>query len=392
MLKAVRYYRSTAVDRLSASDGNDLRSLSVGYGDETVVVIPGIEDSVLHFEKVPWFWAWYYRPLADPGRRVVVLGRPRGLPESTSVAGLAATYADVIARHFGPVPVVGISMGGLIAQHLAASRPELVRRLVVAVAAAGVGAGGITRGERLAALADSGDWHGFAAEANRICFTGVLRALVALLLFLFSPLSWLLRRLFVGGRAARDFRVSAEACRSHDGTPLLANITTPTLVWGATKDCLFPGAAIEALARTLPYGEAFVVDGAHAAFLQERGQFHAAIHRFLSLGEVPNGRGTDVDVAIVGSGFSGLGMAIRLKQEGRSSFLVFEKGSSVGGTWRDNDYPGCACDVPSHLYSFSFEQNPLWTRKYAPQAEITRTSSAASTSMACDGTCAFAPR
>ncbi|MFA5938121.1 MAG: NAD(P)/FAD-dependent oxidoreductase [Sinimarinibacterium sp.] len=75
-------------------------------------------------------------------------------------------------------------------------------------------------------------------------------------------------------------------------------------------------------------------------------------------------------VAIVGSGFSGLGMAIQLKQAGIDDFVVFEKEGGVGGTWRVNHYPGCACDVQSHLYSFSFEPNPRWSRMFAPQPEI----------------------
>lgn len=75
-------------------------------------------------------------------------------------------------------------------------------------------------------------------------------------------------------------------------------------------------------------------------------------------------------VAIIGTGFSGLGMAIQLKQSGEEDFIVFEKEEGVGGTWRVNHYPGCACDVPSHLYSFSFAQNPNWTRMFAPQKEI----------------------
>jgi cation diffusion facilitator CzcD-associated flavoprotein CzcO len=79
---------------------------------------------------------------------------------------------------------------------------------------------------------------------------------------------------------------------------------------------------------------------------------------------------TDVDIAIVGAGFSGLGMAIRLKKEGRDDFVVLERGEDVGGTWWFNTYPGCACDVPSHLYSFSFAPNPEWTQTYSPQPEI----------------------
>ncbi len=79
---------------------------------------------------------------------------------------------------------------------------------------------------------------------------------------------------------------------------------------------------------------------------------------------------THVHVAIIGSGFSGLGTAIRLKQDGMDDFIVLERANEVGGTWRDNTYPGCACDVPSHLYSFSFAPNPDWSRAFSPQPEI----------------------
>ncbi|RFA26828.1 4-hydroxyacetophenone monooxygenase [Alkalilimnicola ehrlichii] len=75
-------------------------------------------------------------------------------------------------------------------------------------------------------------------------------------------------------------------------------------------------------------------------------------------------------IAIIGTGFSGLGMAIRLKQAGEHDFVIFEKEGGVGGTWRINQYPGCACDVQSHLYSFSFEPNPDWQRTFPPQPEI----------------------
>ncbi|RDI68605.1 flavin-containing monooxygenase [Nocardia pseudobrasiliensis] len=79
-----------------------------------------------------------------------------------------------------------------------------------------------------------------------------------------------------------------------------------------------------------------------------------------------------VHILIVGSGFSGLGMAIRLSQQGRDDYLVIERGSDVGGTWRDNTYPGAACDVPSQLYSYSFALNPGWSRSFSKQPEIQR--------------------
>ena len=76
------------------------------------------------------------------------------------------------------------------------------------------------------------------------------------------------------------------------------------------------------------------------------------------------------EVVIVGSGFAGLCMGVRLKQAGIDDFVILEQGREIGGTWRDNRYPGCACDVPSHLYSFSFAQNPAWSRKYPRQGEL----------------------
>ncbi len=77
-----------------------------------------------------------------------------------------------------------------------------------------------------------------------------------------------------------------------------------------------------------------------------------------------------VEVLIVGTGFSGLCMAIFLKQAGITDFVLLEKADRIGGTWRENAYPGAACDVPSHLYSFSFAPNPDWTRAFSPQPEI----------------------
>jgi len=75
-------------------------------------------------------------------------------------------------------------------------------------------------------------------------------------------------------------------------------------------------------------------------------------------------------IAILGAGFAGLGMAIRLREGGVETFAIYEKADEVGGTWRENTYPGVACDVPSHLYSFSFEPNPRWSQRFSPGDEI----------------------
>ncbi|AWI55626.1 hypothetical protein DEH84_18790 (plasmid) [Aquabacterium olei] len=77
-----------------------------------------------------------------------------------------------------------------------------------------------------------------------------------------------------------------------------------------------------------------------------------------------------LDAIIIGAGFGGIGMAVALQKAGLGELLILEKQHDFGGVWRDNTYPGAACDVPSHLYSFSFEPNPRWSRVFAPQAEI----------------------
>jgi cation diffusion facilitator CzcD-associated flavoprotein CzcO len=79
---------------------------------------------------------------------------------------------------------------------------------------------------------------------------------------------------------------------------------------------------------------------------------------------------SDLRVIIIGSGFAGIGAAIRLRQRGVRDITILERADAIGGTWRDNTYPGAACDIPSHLYSLSFEPKPDWSRRYAPQPEI----------------------
>src|SRR5574337_1559089 len=75
-------------------------------------------------------------------------------------------------------------------------------------------------------------------------------------------------------------------------------------------------------------------------------------------------------VLIIGAGMSGILSAIQLQQAGAGDFAIYEKADRLGGTWRENTYPGIACDVPSHLYSYSFAPNPDWTHRFSPGAEI----------------------
>jgi cation diffusion facilitator CzcD-associated flavoprotein CzcO len=92
----------------------------------------------------------------------------------------------------------------------------------------------------------------------------------------------------------------------------------------------------------------------------------------VSWGDATNGRNgrRGRSIAVVGGGFGGVGAAVMLRRAGYSDVTVFERGERIGGVWHHNTYPGAACDVPSHLYEFSFAPNPRWSRRYAPQAEI----------------------
>ena len=79
---------------------------------------------------------------------------------------------------------------------------------------------------------------------------------------------------------------------------------------------------------------------------------------------------TSIRYLIIGAGFGGLGLGIKLTQQGEADYQIWEKASDLGGCWRDNTYPGAACDVPSHLYSYSFAPKHDWSHRSAPQAEI----------------------
>ena len=89
-----------------------------------------------------------------------------------------------------------------------------------------------------------------------------------------------------------------------------------------------------------------------------------------SEGQIRSTDPTRTRVVIVGAGFGGLGLAIKLKASGADDFVILEKSDSVGGVWSNNRYPGAACDIPSHLYSFSFEPRADWPQKFASQSEI----------------------
>src|SRR4051812_34922757 len=94
-------------------------------------------------------------------------------------------------------------------------------------------------------------------------------------------------------------------------------------------------------------------------------QYCSVLKRGIIVNQRPS---SHVRIVIAGTGFAGIAAAVRLKEDGEQDIALLERSGDVGGTWRDNAYPGCACDVPSHLYSLSFAPNPDWSRAFSPQA------------------------
>ncbi|MBF9134455.1 MFS transporter [Plantactinospora sp. S1510] len=141
------------------------------------------------------------------------------------------------------------------------------------------------------------------------------------------------------------------------------------VVLGVTKFGALVGPAmiVDSVSVAIPLGAGTI---AAAAFVQQT--FGTPLPGPGGTVPPPAPSSRHVHVVIVGAGFAGLGMAIRLAQQGIRDFVVLDRATDVGGTWRDNTYPGCACDVPSNLYSYSFVPNPDWSRCFSPQPEIHR--------------------
>jgi cation diffusion facilitator CzcD-associated flavoprotein CzcO/acetyl esterase/lipase len=182
--------------------------------------------------------------------------------------------------------------------------------------------------------------------------------------------SWLrlCARRYAGGHALDDPTVS----------PLFADLhgLPPVLVQGGANDVLVSDADrfVERARAAGVSVEHDRVEGMWHDFQVLAGLLAAAGPALTRLGTFLRrrieGSPRPPSVAIVGSGFAGLGMAIRLEQSGVDDLTIFERAARVGGVWRENTYPGAACDVASHLYSYSFERSGDWSRRFSPQPDI----------------------
>ncbi len=246
-----------------------------GEGPRTLVVFPPINDSLQDVTHGARFFRWYFRRLADE-YTVYLVSRRRGLPSDYTTREMAADYSEALGRGIGPAHVMGLSLGGLVAQHFAADHPEHVESLVIGVAARGLGQEGQEIVRRWIGLARTGRWRDLHAEMVVSMYTGVRRPL-------YDLLARLLGGAVVRNPAAReDFVVSAEAALNHDADDRLEAIGARTLVVGGAQDRIFPASLQNDTARRIPGATVRLIEGVgHGAFDERKRDFDAAVNGFI---------------------------------------------------------------------------------------------------------------
>lgn len=270
--------------------------VGLGGGPRPLIFVPGVGDAIFNGEynaALGRLVRSYYRPYLDT-HSVYVVSRPRGLPDGYGIGDMADDYARV-ADELGGADVLGISMGGFVAQTLAADYPELVDRLVLAVTGAHASETGEETVRRWRNLAEDRAWYEIRAELvgdmfsdwRRVAYPGAVRSLGV-------ASRW--RRQIAPGLAdyvpnvpvlepadPNDVAVTMEATLAFDGTDRLGEIEAPTLVFGGAEDPYFPAPVLEDAAERIPDSRLEVVPGGrHGVYHERKGRFDDAVTRFLA--------------------------------------------------------------------------------------------------------------
>ncbi|WP_255190867.1 alpha/beta fold hydrolase [Natronobeatus ordinarius] len=251
----------------------------VGDGPKTLLVIPGLGDAMFDGEygrSGAWAVRYSFRRFLDE-YTVRVVSRPRGLAEGTSIRELARDYARVLETQIGPASVLGISMGGLIAQELANLRPDLVDRLVLAASGCRLADESVQIGRRLRWYALEEEWTKIRTELLREMYTGYRRTL-------YPRLSATVGRLRPPTPAEpADVVVSIDAVLEYDGTDRLEEIEPRTLVIGGDEDPFFPEEILRETHAGIPDAQlAMFRNARHGAYLERKEGFDNWVKGFLA--------------------------------------------------------------------------------------------------------------
>ncbi len=250
---------------------------------EQLVVFPGASDALQapdYLTMPQWrlsmFFNRYYGRYAEKFR-VWLIGRRRGLPEGYTTRDMAADYVRAIERDVGPMHLRGESLGGLIAQHLAAIRPDLVKSLTLVATACRLGDAGRGLSSTWVRWAVDRDWRSLYQNMTEALYSGANTGLSEGALNVLGTL--------VGVRPPQDtsdFLVSVRACIDHDTSDRLASIEAPTLVIGGDADPLFPVEQLKQTAGAIPDARLHLIEGtAHGAYLVRPKEFDDAVLAFL---------------------------------------------------------------------------------------------------------------
>ncbi|MDR5673272.1 alpha/beta hydrolase [Halalkaliarchaeum sp. AArc-GB] len=248
-----------------------------GSGDVPLVVLPGISDALrpAGTSTVTGALLQYGMFRAYREYDVWIVSRPRDLPGEATTQSMADDYAALLDR-IGEAHVLGLSMGGLIAQHLAAEHPEQVRRLVLGVAGARVGPEGRETLDRWAAWGGKHRFRDVYLDAVEVSYTGYRK-------LLYPPIVRVASRLLREPAAPDDFVVSCAACRDHDGREALSKIEASTLVVGGSHDHFFPESTLRETAAGIDGAKLALLGGTgHAAYEERRGDWDATVTAFLT--------------------------------------------------------------------------------------------------------------
>ncbi|WP_323676836.1 alpha/beta hydrolase [Halorubellus sp. PRR65] len=249
--------------------------------DGVLVVVPGLNDPLKRVGDARWFaglMALYLRRYRRE-RTVYMLSRPPGLAGARTTREMAGHYAtalDALATAEGveSVDVLGLSLGGLVVQHLAADRPDRVNSAILGLAGTEVSSAGETRLQRWRALARGERWRAIYRDAYGLVATGALAKVLQA-----GSVGY---DLVASPGHPGDFAASVDATLAHDGRDALHDVPVPTLVVGGTDDPFFDERAFRDATRRLPDGRLALLEGVgHDAVIEQPTAFDRAIRRFL---------------------------------------------------------------------------------------------------------------
>jgi len=243
-----------------------------GKGPQKLVIFPGISDAFLPIAStMPQYIPWYYRQYARHFD-VFVISRKRGLPTGHTTQDMARDCAVAIEAIGGPVHVLGLSLGSLIAQYLAADFPHLIRGLILSLGSSRGVPKTIGLARHWILLARQEKWNELYAESVDVTFTGFHRVLWH------HAMPVLIRRPGI----PNDFIVSMEACIQHDARERLRDIQAPALIIGGKNDVLIPESFSRELAELIPSATLRLIEnGGHGLYEENKREFDSAVIDFV---------------------------------------------------------------------------------------------------------------